>query len=135
MPKAPRVCPHDGCSTLIRHTTHCDQHQRQGWNNPANRTASSRLTSTRAWRAVRLKVLNRDHYRCQIQHPSVCLGHADTVDHIVPVSQAPQLALDPNNLRAACRPCNEHSGRTDAARNRRRTTSKRTPEPHPGLAR
>lgn len=56
------------------------------------------------WRLVRLRVLERDGWSCQIRGEG-CLGRADTVDHIVPRAHGGPL-LDPANLRAACHVCN-----------------------------
>lgn len=130
MPKAPRLCPGDDgqCRELITHGAYCPEHTR-GWNNPANRTASSRHTGTRAFQRIAREVKQRDKYQCQIQLPGICIGHGNTVDHIVPVSQRPDLADDPKNLRAACRPCNEHLGRKVARRSRQSRPAPR----HPGL--
>jgi 5-methylcytosine-specific restriction protein A len=57
------------------------------------------------WQRLRLQVLERDGWRCQIRGPK-CLGEADEVDHIVPVLVDPYRELDPTNCRASCRPCN-----------------------------
>lgn len=62
-----------------------------------------------AWKALRLRILARDGHECQMQHPG-CLGYATTVDHIVPRVVDPDLAMVPDNLRAACTSCNERSG-------------------------
>ena len=48
----------------------------------------------------RRAVLERDHYRC-----GYCGRHADTIDHIVPVSRC-GARTDFLNTVAACRPCN-----------------------------
>jgi 5-methylcytosine-specific restriction endonuclease McrA len=37
-------------------------------------------------------------------------GGADTLDHVIPVSAAPQLASDPGNLRPAHESCNKSRG-------------------------
>jgi 5-methylcytosine-specific restriction endonuclease McrA len=58
------------------------------------------------WRRVRLKVLERDAWTCRY-----CGRPANTVDHVVPLSDRPDLALEPSNLVAACRPCNSSKGR------------------------
>jgi len=59
--------------------------------------------STAAWRGVRLLVLRRDQYRCQIRGPR-CTTVATQAAHIVPKSQG---GTDhPDNVRAACAPCN-----------------------------
>lgn len=65
-----------------------------------------------AWRRLRTTVLDRDSHRCQIAIPGVCTGHATQVDKIIPAARHPELALDPANCRAACRPCNAQKGRT-----------------------
>jgi hypothetical protein len=56
------------------------------------------------WRRVRLTILARDGYLCQIIAPG-CTRAATQVDHIVPVSKGGSI-LDPANLRAACARCN-----------------------------
>lgn len=59
--------------------------------------------STRAWRQLRAWVLARDNHQCQIRLPG-CTGHATHVDHIITKADD---GLDiPENLRAACQPCN-----------------------------
>ncbi len=69
--------------------------------------SSKRIYASAAWRQVRLVVLERDGWRCQIRM-GVCTGKATAVDHVVPLSQGGD-AFDPGNLRAACKQCN--SGR------------------------
>lgn len=59
--------------------------------------------------AVRIPVLERDGYRCQIRGRK-CTVIATDVDHIVARKDGGAL-LDPNNMRAACVPCNR--GRRD----------------------
>lgn len=60
--------------------------------------------STGPWKRVRLAVLERDNYLCKIRG-SGCTLKADQVDHIIPRSKG-GAALDPWNLRGACRHCN-----------------------------
>lgn len=64
----------------------------------------------RDWRRVRLVVLARDGYRCRIRGPR-CTDVATTVDHIVELARG-GARLDPDNLRAACKPCNSSAGAT-----------------------
>lgn len=71
--------------------------------NPARGTTAKRD-------AYRTYILTRDEYRCRVQIPGICIGIARTVDHIVPVATAPWLALDPDNGRASCVPCNRAKG-------------------------
>lgn len=76
MPKAPRRCPSPGCTNLIRHTEHCEDHT-EAWSVPSG------WTRPPGWERIRREVLERDDYRCH-----VCGRQgADTVDHIVPISQ------------------------------------------------
>jgi len=62
-----------------------------------------------AWRQLRLEVLQRDDYQCQIKLAG-CTRAATSVDHITPVHNAPDLALDAFNCRAACQHCNSVLG-------------------------
>jgi 5-methylcytosine-specific restriction protein A len=79
--------------------------------------ADPRLSS-RSWRRLRLLVLDRDRWACQIRGPA-CVGVATCVDHIVGRADGGD-CWDPANLRAACRPCNSAGG---AARTNSRRTS------------
>lgn len=66
--------------------------------------------TSRAWRAFRLRILDRDGWLCQMRTPGVCTVQATTVNHIIPRSVAPDLSMDESNNEAACRPCNSHDG-------------------------
>ena len=57
-----------------------------------------------AWRRVRLAVLNRDGWVCQIRGPR-CEVQANQADHVIPWRVGGAI-FDPDNLRAACGPCN-----------------------------
>ena len=62
---------------------------------------------------VRAAVLRRDNWECQIRGEG-CIGTANTVDHIHPKAWGGRAT--PDNLRAACWPCNQRKGtRADAA--------------------
>jgi 5-methylcytosine-specific restriction endonuclease McrA len=60
---------------------------------------------TRRYKKQRLVVLARDGYTC-----AYCGQDADQVDHVVPISKDPNLAIDPSNLVACCRRCNVSKG-------------------------
>jgi 5-methylcytosine-specific restriction endonuclease McrA len=81
---------------------------------------SDRRYSTAAWQRVRRAVLRRDGHVCMVGGPR-CLGHATTVHHLVPSSQAPHLFWAEENLVAACSCCNYGGGSRIAAENTRRT--------------
>ena len=59
---------------------------------------------TPAYKALRLAVLARDGYRCQIRGPR-CRGWANQVDHLIPRTDGGDV-MDPANLQAACDLCN-----------------------------
>ena len=71
------------------------------------------LNRVRGWPTIRLQILKRDNYQCQIRGPA-CTTHATHVDHITPRSS--NGSHDPANLRAACANCNLQRG---DGRNRR----------------
>lgn len=57
----------------------------------------------RQWRAIRRAVLVRDSYTCY-----VCLGRANTVDHLIPRAMGGSHHMD--NLRACCAKHNAAKG-------------------------
>ncbi|MGE0881532.1 MAG: HNH endonuclease [Acidimicrobiia bacterium] len=65
---------------------------------------------TRQWKALRLVILARDGYECQIKGHR-CSKRARAVDHVVPIAQGGEF-WSPANLRAACIPCNSSKGQT-----------------------
>jgi hypothetical protein len=90
-----------------------------GWRSPTVPTVADRRYRTQAWQRLRLQVLARDAYVCQIRGAR-CTGVATTVDHLVPTSQWPEGFWEPENLQAACTACNYGGGAQIAADNRRR---------------
>ena len=56
-------------------------------------------SNTRAWREIRQRILERDHYTC-----AYCGTEATQVDHIIARNNGG--TDDPSNLVAACAPCN-----------------------------
>ncbi len=84
-----------------------------------------------AWRRLRVKILERDGYLCQIRLDE-CTNVATCVDHIMPVAISdPSTYHDPDNLRAACKRCN---GALGARLTNARRTAKRTRRPAIGVA-
>lgn len=62
---------------------------------------------SRKYKEVRLRALARDGYVC------FYCGHEGkdmTIDHIIPVSKAPELAIDIENMVTACKSCNSSKG-------------------------
>lgn len=62
---------------------------------------------TPAWRRIRLAVLQRDHYQCQLRLSKNCTKIATTVHHIKALEDYPELALDIDNLTSCCYSCHE----------------------------
>lgn len=58
----------------------------------------------RDWPKVRLQILERDRWLCQIRRPG-CTVKATDVDHIIAVAEGGS-HRDPRNLRASCQHCN-----------------------------
>lgn len=83
---------------------------------------------SKEWRKCREKILIRDHYLCQQCLRNGKLTTANTVHHIKPREDYPELALDEDNLESICPPCHnqEHpeKGRkkTEEPRRKRRAT-------------
>lgn len=61
---------------------------------------------TRAWRRLRDQVVAEEP-TCRLRFPRICTVVSTTADHIVTVTEQPELALERTNLRGACGPCNE----------------------------
>lgn len=79
------------------------------------------LYTSKAWRDLRARILERDGHQCQVRLP-VCTGWATQVDHLVPYAVDPDLALVASNLRACCPECNRHlGGKLGASRSRRKS--------------
>jgi 5-methylcytosine-specific restriction endonuclease McrA len=65
---------------------------------------------TRDYKAFRLKVLARDQWSC-----FYCSAPAATVDHIIPISKAPDLVVSFENAVACCQSCNSSKGSRNQA--------------------
>jgi len=78
------------------------------------RNDSRKVYRSRTWQRVRLQVLERDGYQCQIRLDT-CTRKATAVDHIIPISRGGD-GYEPTNLRACCKRCNS----TRANQSRRR---------------
>jgi 5-methylcytosine-specific restriction endonuclease McrA len=63
---------------------------------------------TTAWARVRLAILDRDRWVCQVRDKG-CTHGATAVDHITPAVEGGDF-YDPANLRATCRRCNSTRG-------------------------
>ena len=60
----------------------------------------------RAYRdTFRIRILARDSYTCYY-----CGQDADQVDHVIPISKAPELVVNADNAVACCKRCNVSKG-------------------------
>ena len=62
---------------------------------------------SRKYKEVRLKALARDGYVCYYCGAE---NKDMTIDHIIPISKAPELAIDIENMVTACKSCNSSKG-------------------------
>lgn len=100
-----RPCRRPGCPELVEQG-YCQRHARQS---EAHRGTTFQRGYADGWPRVRLAVLARDLYTCQIR--THCSGaRATEVDHIRPIGDFPEGRLLMSNLQAACRPCNAAKG-------------------------
>ena len=57
---------------------------------------------TQAWKNLARKVRARDGYRCTLCGVDVRKKYSGHVDHIIPLKQRPDLAMDMSNLTTLC---------------------------------
>jgi 5-methylcytosine-specific restriction endonuclease McrA len=62
---------------------------------------------SRKYKEVRLKKLAEDGWVCFYCGYE---GKDMTIDHIIPVSKAPELAIEKENMVSCCKPCNSRKG-------------------------
>ena len=72
-----------------------------------------RFYKSRYWKKKRAEILDRDNYECQVCRAEGKVSPANTVHHIIPLEQRPDLVLDDDNLLSICAGCHnrEHPGR------------------------
>ena len=71
----------------------------------SSRRGDPRLS--RKYKEVRLRKLAQDGWTCYYCGYE---GKDMTIDHIIPVSKSPELAIDINNMVSCCKPCNSRKG-------------------------
>lgn len=100
-----KLCLEDGCRNLTR-GTRCTAHQTI---RNRKKVAGQQAYRQPGWKALRLRVLARDGYQCQMRLPG-CTEVATTVDHMDAASLVgPGLPPD-SRCRAACLHCNSADG-------------------------
>ena len=70
---------------------------------------SARITSTQPWKALRIRVLDRDNWQCR-QCPE---RRRLEIDHILPVRDRPDLAWEIDNLQCLCGRCHARKTRIE----------------------
>jgi hypothetical protein len=75
---------------------------------------STDIRGTQAWKRLRKQVIAEEP-TCWLQLDG-CTRVSTTGDHVIPVTERPDLALVRSNVRGACRPCNVKRGRFPADR-------------------
>src|SRR5438045_3470061 len=70
--------------------------------------------STRAW-SVLSKRVAREEPVCWLRFPGVCTTASTTGDHVIPVTDRPDLAMVRSNVRGACAACNDRRRNTPVA--------------------
>lgn len=123
----PRVCSAPGCYALAHGSARCPAHPyeprpRKRWSerdrerDRARGSASERGYDA-AWHRLRNAILARDPL-CRMCQAQGRTRTAMEVDHIIPISERPDLRLVEGNLQPLCRPCH----RIKTARERRDLT-------------
>ena len=107
---AKRPCPVCGAlGTGGRCAAHAKQQDRE-------RGTTKQRGYADGWPEVRAEKLALDPV-CQIR--LTCFGMVATeVDHIIPISERPDLRLEPSNLQSACKPCNVAKARQNREKSR-----------------
>lgn len=103
-----RLTPCKGCGMLVSPGPRCSACQRR-WDAlyDRHRPAHHTLYQTSAWKRLAAEVrtgATRCHWCLK---PTTRL----VADHVIPLEQAPELALERSNLVASCFPCNTRRGR------------------------
>lgn len=110
-----KICSVVGCPNPTKgRASRCPGHAPSPWAGAEARKAARRAElSDRQWRALRVEVLKRDGWKCDL-----CGDPATEVDHIVPFTEGGRST--PSNLRAICRPCHASKSAREGNRARRK---------------
>lgn len=115
--RAKRPCRKSGCPELVD-SGYCAAHTSSSQRVIHDRyrgTAASRGYDA-AWKRVRLLALKRDRWLCQMCLKVGRVSPATDVDHIIPITEAPHLRLDLDNLQSLDRQCHRIKTEEDLKR-------------------
>lgn len=96
------------CGVLIPSGSRCADCQRP-LNNRYVRGKRGRTSSD--WRHRKTSTAQRQRVPfCELRESPACTGKAETLQHVLPISQFPEYVHEHANHRSACRPCNSTHG-------------------------
>ena len=116
--RPPRQCSSPMCSGYASVGSYCDVHKGDanmrhgGW---GKRESSTARGYGRAWQKLRIVVLRRDNYLCQLCLVRDRLEVAREVDHIKPKAQGGTDEL--SNLQSLCHKCHKEKTINERIRN------------------
>ena len=100
--KPARPCGYPGCPALT-HGRYCEKHKPvvdREYNQFSRDKNSQAFYESSAWRRLRRIKLQMNPI-CEMCHKE----KANTVDHVIPIKQSPETALDINGLQSLCASC------------------------------
>lgn len=107
MKRRMKPCCYPGCGALAR-DRYCDKHNTKANNSGFTFAHHGGAALPPRWRKIRLAVLERDQYLCQVCAENGDIRQATEVDHIVPREAGG--TDDWDNLQSICHTC--HSKKT-----------------------
>lgn len=109
-----KYCGEQGCRNLISKGRYCLDHRRRRKQSNNYRHQNKSLYNSAAWKSVAAYVYERAKGCCE-RCGKFVFGRDAHRHHIIPVRKAPQLKLDPNNIKLLCPKCHvieENEGKT-----------------------
>jgi 5-methylcytosine-specific restriction enzyme A len=114
---APRPCTRPGCTALVSDgTARCKDHPHESSFASKERGTRQQRGYGAEWDRLRLVILKRDKYLCQVCLRKGIVTSCNIVDHIVP--KAEHGTDDPGNLQSICRPCHQEKTLAESLRGR-----------------
>lgn len=98
-----KYCAEQGCRKLISSGRYCDDHKRRRKKKAWHSNYKSFYNST-AWKDLRSFIYQRDRGLCQ-RCGKFVFGKDAHCHHIIPISEAPELKLHPDNIKLLCPEC------------------------------
>lgn len=99
-----KYCGEQGCRNLISSGRYCNDHRRRRKSNNNYRHSNKSFYNSAVWKRLSDYVYERDKGLCQ-RCGRFTHGRDAHRHHIIPVAEAPELKLDPNNVELLCNKC------------------------------